>query len=631
MFPALTLSALVLLSLSAGAVEPDKADIHDSLGAYYNYCTWDCSIKDGRYKLRTKAHLTIVNPRGDDYASVVAWEDSYQRLKDVRIKVFDAEGKKVYSRMKKDMLKACGYGPSYVLYTDDCQYWISLPGPGYPYSIEYEYETESSTLFFWSGARLQRAVPTRHVEYCLECPSDFVFHYKTYGVDVEPDIEHKGKRVVYRWITENVPAQRRSGAQFLPPEVRAPARLVLVPEWFELDGYVCDDWSWNAIADWYRQLTHDRYLAAETLSTIYDHIVEEPALVCSLYSMVTSNTRYIAVHEGVGGWQPHEAVRTRELGYGDCKDLTTLLISYLRTGGIDAYPVLVLTRSAGRLDVDFPLKEFNHVICMAVIGNDTIWMDPTCFDCPFGDLPLMDEDIDALVITDQAGAIVRTPGSTATNNTWRRNTRVHVEPDYRIRIESQWTLTGNSAHWLVARFRHADHDDRLRWVTGLFRGGARAYRITSQSLSPTRDDYGNVTIHVSALSHSPVRQMDQSLRFNPFVFSWQTRLEALDLSDREIPLDLGYPRTVYDEVTVTWDPGIVVDSAVVPNTDSAVYVHGTCMRSFEIAADNLSARLITKIHSYQLPVAQFGDFKQHCRQARTLAGDYVKLHVADSD
>ena len=62
-----------------------------------------------------------------------------------------------------------------------------------------------------------------------------------------------------------------------------------------------------------------------------------------------------------------------EKGKGSSGDINLLLIALLNKVGVQAHPVLLSTRSHGKMQDVYPLvSQFNHVIALAAI--DSLWI-----------------------------------------------------------------------------------------------------------------------------------------------------------------------------------------------------------------------------------------------------------------
>ena len=67
-----------------------------------------------------------------------------------------------------------------------------------------------------------------------------------------------------------------------------------------------------------------------------------------------------------------------ELGYGDCKDKSLLLVAMLREIGVDAFPALVHSQKGAALPSHLPTPyAFNHAIVGVNYNGETYWIDPT--------------------------------------------------------------------------------------------------------------------------------------------------------------------------------------------------------------------------------------------------------------
>jgi|GEM_PF-882173 len=104
----------------------------------------------------------------------------------------------------------------------------------------------------------------------------------------------------------------------------------------------------------------------------------------TLFEYCQRNIRYVAVESGYSGWCPRSANITLANKRGDCKDMAHFLELGLLYKGIEAYSALVHTLSS-KANVVYPAIGFaNHAICISIIGGDTLILDATDDDIPFG-------------------------------------------------------------------------------------------------------------------------------------------------------------------------------------------------------------------------------------------------------
>ncbi|MEM6634138.1 MAG: transglutaminase-like domain-containing protein, partial [Bacteroidota bacterium] len=97
---------------------------------------------------------------------------------------------------------------------------------------------------------------------------------------------------------------------------------------------------------------------------------------------VASTMDWDGYYSFVAGEQLDEVL---ENGKGSSGDINLLLIALLRKEGIDAHPMLISTRSHGRVQEAYPLvSQFNHVIALAHIDSLWIPLDAISDNLAFG-------------------------------------------------------------------------------------------------------------------------------------------------------------------------------------------------------------------------------------------------------
>ncbi|MCP4685490.1 MAG: DUF3857 and transglutaminase domain-containing protein [bacterium] len=586
--------------------------------AVYEYKTWDCRIKGNKFTLTVKNRLRINNLRGDGYRRLSLFEDKYNKLTGVSARVLDADGKEIYRRKKEDMSRVCGYGNG-ALYRDACTYYTVLESAQYPYTIEYEYTRESSSLFFWSDADFQHFIPIHGASYRLTVPPGFDFHHQIRDLELEPEISRSGSEITYVWSASDIPALEE--IDHLPPGHNEGARIEFVADRFSLNDYALERCDWGGIGRWYNQLAQGRYLSGNSLASGTGSL----EAVDILYLDVQQRTRYVAVNIGIGGWQPHSADWTLEKGYGDCKDMSTLLVSKLRRQGIEAHPCLVLTRGRGVTDVDFPSIAFNHMVTMAVVGGDTLWLDCTNDNLSSGDVPWSIEDIDGLVVTEQGGQIKRISASTAEDNQCVLNTHLHIAGDRRLRLDVDLRVTGNQAVYLRGVLESMDNEETRKFVDRIFDGASKKYRIEAYEIRNLDELEEPVVIEMQATGIKPLRKIGATLYCGPFVLDEMDGFERTDLDDREFPLYLYYPELMQSNITITWDSSLAADSIVLPEDDSLSYPFGELRVDSRRSGDTVYVEFVKAYHAYELAVEQFADFEIFRERNRDIIRRYAKF------
>jgi len=153
--------------------------------------------------------------------------------------------------------------------------------------------------------------------------------------------------------------------------------------------------SWQGVAmameDYYTLRSADKKSVAEIVSEIkgQSDAPEKQAELALKY--VQKNIRYLGIELGEGGFVPRRPAKTLAQRFGDCKDVTMLLVSILDGLGIEAAPILVDTDDRAKFTQTLPTTfAFNHVIVGATIKSKPYFLDATRSE-QLGDLAHLDQ------------------------------------------------------------------------------------------------------------------------------------------------------------------------------------------------------------------------------------------------
>ncbi len=143
---------------------------------------------------------------------------------------------------------------------------------------------------------------------------------------------------------------------------------------------------WRTLHDWYYSISQavhaENPRAAAWAERLKPSAASQRDLVQDLYSRVVLDIPYQTLNFNYDGsipQRPDDVILNR---WGDCKDKSHLLIAMLRTAGIPAWPVLVMTRSEGET-LPMPYFGFDHLIVGCVVDSDTIFVDPSATPTTF--------------------------------------------------------------------------------------------------------------------------------------------------------------------------------------------------------------------------------------------------------
>ena len=584
-------------------------------GARYLFKTWEYDIADGTYVGKVHYRIIIYNKLGEDYNVVSFVENNSTKVKKVKLQVLSIDGKVLFTKEKKHFNKQCGYG-SFGGYDDNCIFYLYGEAPQFPYIIDFEYTVECKSLFYLTGETFQHYIPVDSVSFTVNSTDGTIIHSKLYGSDALPIISDYNGITSYQWVLNNIPALE--SIKYLPPDAREEIHLSLVCEQLSFGGYTLPEVSWYGIGMWYNELYQSK---CNTVPLQESFSMEE------IYNNVIENVRYVAIEIGVGGFQPYDAALTESRAFGDCKDMSTLLVSRLHNQDITAYPVLVLTRDNGRIDPDFPNLGFNHAITVAIEGNDTTWMDPTCNSCTYGELPSGDEDIDVLVVTEEGGVLRRTPASKPKDNQILRNTSLYIAADKTVHVSCQIKMFGNLGRSMRGRLDSKTKNERREYLESYINGNESLFDLSTFSFENMDDINEPFIMHIEAKGIKKVDKIGKKWYINPYLFFREKNITKVKTSDRKYPINFSYPYQVIDSITIQIDTSLQVDSVKFIKPDTIE----TSFNFFATKAkqvDNLFYCIVTKdLKTYQVNPDQFLEYEMYYQRLKKITSKYIKLYT----
>lgn len=307
--------------------------------------------------------------------------------------------------------------------------------------------------------------PVRLVRLRIDSPRSLPIRWVARGAELRPvETERDGRRVL---LFERRDAPARPEIEPYPPR-----DAELAPQVAFTTGR-----SWEEVARRYAGILEER-LRGSDLTGIAKRVVPpgtpRPAAVGLLTDWLHQNVRYTGLEFGEAAIVPAPPDETLGRRYGDCKDLSLLLVGLLRAAGIEAHLALLRTQWF-EVSADLPgLGEFDHAI-VRVDGKEPIWIDATDPFTPPGRLPPADEGRLALIARAGSRGLVATPASRSAENRSRTVREVHLAELGRGRIVETRELSGALASsYRAARARATREGQREaleRYATEVFKAG----------------------------------------------------------------------------------------------------------------------------------------------------------------
>ncbi|MEQ9425441.1 MAG: DUF3857 domain-containing protein [Cyclobacteriaceae bacterium] len=464
-----------------------------------NYMEFEV-LSPGEAVLKVDYAITILNKGAESLARLRAFHDKFRTISNVKAFVYDKNGEQIRKVPKEDILDLSIIS-GFAFYDDNRIKYLNPDYKDYPYTFEYSYTARYSGLLTYPSwfvySDYNQSVV--HSEFSVVVPRNMSVRYLEQNGVLKPEVQSIDGKVVSTWKASNLVAIKEEpfskGLYSYSPSV------IIAPNEFEMEGIYSKNESWNDFAQWISSLNQDRDDLSEDkkeeIRELVKGVESDSEKVKILYNHLQNETRYVSIQLGIGGWQPFKASTVEELGYGDCKALSNYMKAMLDVVGINSNYVLV---SAGanqpNIKKDFPGNQFNHAFIMVPSAKDTIWLECTSQQTPFGYLGSFTDDRDVLIINeDGTGNIVRTPAYSPEENLQKRNVMIKIDEE------------GNATADVFTSFTGAKYFEVLPY---LLYGGDKAQSALYQSI-----ELQNFTInefdHESKANDEIVRQMNLSV------------------------------------------------------------------------------------------------------------------------
>lgn len=398
-----------------------------------------------------KKTTTILHESASDFGFFSCTCSKSNQLISFKGQVTDASGN-IIRKMKIKDLKKTEYSP--YLAIDDYIMYLEYTPSSFPVTVTYEWELDCKDNL---------------VEFPPFCPQT------DYNVDVKRAAYHLaapqelGVRYVFKNISQPAEVYKnKAGAQVISLEMTDIPRVKKIPYtrpiydrvpiayfapslfvYYETQGSLSN---WKEFGMWQFGMLRGRDALPEDIRNeihqLTDSLGDDRQKVEAIYNLLGKKTRYVAILFGIGGQRPASAIDVCSSGYGDCKGLTNFMRAMLQEVGITSNYTTISTRNRQLLKDFASVGQMNHVILQVPIKNDTIWLECTNPQLPFGYVHGDIAGHDAIEVSRAGGRLVHIPAYPDSTNLARNQIRLQLDGSgiadidvssvfYNLRMESR--------------------------------------------------------------------------------------------------------------------------------------------------------------------------------------------------
>lgn len=398
-----------------------------------------------------KKTTTILHESASNFGFFSCTCSNSNQLISFKGQVTDASGN-IIRKMKIKDLKKTEYSP--YLAIDDYIMYLEYTPSSFPVTVTYEWELDCKDDL---------------VEFPPFCPQT------DYNVDVKRAAYHLAapQELGVRYTLKNIsqPAEvykNKAGAQVISLEMTDIPRVKKIPYtrpiydrvpiayfapslfvYYETQGSLSN---WKDFGMWQFGMLRGRDALPEDIRNeihqFTDSLGDDRQKVEAIYNLLGKKTRYVAILFGIGGQRPASAIDVCSSGYGDCKGLTNFMRAMLQEVGITSNYTTISTRNRQLMKDFASVGQMNHVILQVPIKNDTIWLECTNPQLPFGYVHGDIAGHDAIEVSRAGGRLVHIPAYPDSTNLARNQIRLQLDGSgiadidvssvfYNLRMESR--------------------------------------------------------------------------------------------------------------------------------------------------------------------------------------------------
>jgi hypothetical protein len=330
---------------------------------------------------------------------------------------------------------------------------------------------------------------------------------------------------------EDVPALVEE--EFMPPAATLYPRLLY-------SSY--GDWSGPAAffaGEFFPHVQTDGEIALQ-VSEVTAGLSSDEDRLRALYLDVATNVRNVFLNLGVGGYEPNDASTVLSNRHGDTRDKAVLLVSALRSAGIEAYPAAVRAARGPFVEEVPTLKQFDRLLIALPDAAGYRFLDPMLDDVAYGFLRWGRGNTALVVKDDGSGELVEIPSFDPDENSSARTMSVVVEADGSATVRAECQLRGFFDRKARRTLKDATPSEREK----VFEGTANAVSAGAADLGHTHSDLADLTVPVTASQdiQAPDLAIPQGdmmiVRMPAFPFGFASTGIYPSLAERRYPFEM---------------------------------------------------------------------------------------------
>ena len=362
----------------------------------------------------TSEKILILNDHSKIYSGDRIYKSSFSEIKDIDAKTYIPKGNGKYKTMKVSEFNEVDDMRSYVFYDDSKSITFTYPALQEGAITSLDYTTVFSDTRFLQSYIFKSYIPVLKTSLTIKVHKDIkliIKSFHTENLKFDYSETEKGDFKYYSWTAKNLDAYK-TGSERINVMHYSPHIVYYVGN-VKINGL--NKKQYGTIEDLYKyylSYIEDIDTSCNTaLKEKVDEIVSgsgsELEKVKKILSWVRANIKYIAFEQGMRGFIPDDGCNVYNKKYGDCKDMSSLIVTMLNCAEIKGNIAWTGTRHIPYTYKELPLpKTDNHMVAVYMKDSVPIILDGTINYLAFEYPPYLLQDKELLISLDKENYIV---------------------------------------------------------------------------------------------------------------------------------------------------------------------------------------------------------------------------------
>lgn len=330
----------------------------------------------------------------------------------------------------------------------------------------------------------------------------------------------------------------------------------------------------------------------------------------TIYKWVQDNIKYIAFEDGINGYIPRSCSVVMKNRFGDCKDMSTLLVEMLHYAGIaKAYYAWV-----GTDDIPYQMSEVpspltcNHVICVVEKEDGSYYfLDATGSEMGYVVPPQAIQEKELLIHKGPGEfKLYKVPAVPAEENYFKATIEYTYAEGDSIRGKGHDHLGGYEREKRTYEMKNSDPEDLYDYIKDVTLGGRNRFTLLNYEILNLENNNKELELKYDFSVDNLVMIHNGDYIINPFLF--KPRQSKYNNKDHQYARSRDHHRLVDYTYILHLPEGYVVKH--LPQNTSYTHDLFSCGTSYKQEGNKITANVFYKYHLLSIPPDLFEEWNK---------------------